>query len=111
MINEDVKRIDIKEFRERGYLQEVNRQFFHPLGLALEIKIDEDGKESLGGVWDYRDDDSGIHFALTNPEFTDKDRLESFNKKYNFIENEFKNRKSKREKILGFFIEPIPKDR
>lgn len=33
----DVKRIDIKEFRAIGFLQEVNRQFFHPLGLALEV--------------------------------------------------------------------------
>jgi hypothetical protein len=23
------------EFREKGYLQEVNRRFFHPLGIAL----------------------------------------------------------------------------
>jgi hypothetical protein len=35
----DVKRIDIQEFRERGYLQEVNRRLLHPLGLALEIAV------------------------------------------------------------------------
>lgn len=81
----DIKHIPIKEFREIGYLQEVNRQFFHPLGLALEIVIedchhpgveagsfpadrcqgcDEDGKiHRLGGVWDYRSDPEGIVFA------------------------------------------------
>jgi DnaJ-class molecular chaperone len=37
----EVKRIDIKEFRRIGFLQEANRQFFHPLGLALEI-VEED---------------------------------------------------------------------
>lgn len=58
------KRIDIKEFRERGYLQEANRLFFHPLGLALEIIIDEEtGEEKLGGVWDSRDDPEGILFT------------------------------------------------
>ena len=47
----DVKRIDIKEFRAKGFLQEVNREFFHPLGLALEVIInDETGEESLGGI-------------------------------------------------------------
>lgn len=57
------KRIDIKEFRERGYLQEVNRLFFHPLGLALEVIIDEeDGSMHLGGIWDSRDDPEGILF-------------------------------------------------
>ena len=30
------KYMPIKEFRERGYLQELNRRFLHPLGLALE---------------------------------------------------------------------------
>ena len=59
----EIKRIDIKEFREKGFLQEVNRQFFHPLGLALEVIINEDGSEKLGGVWDYRDDPVGVMFG------------------------------------------------
>ena len=60
----DIKRMDIKEFREFGYLQEVNRRFLHPLGLALEVKInDETGKETLGGIWDYRDDPEGMVFG------------------------------------------------
>ncbi len=44
----EIERIDIKEFREKGYLQEVNRRFFHPLGLALEIIIKDDKIERLG---------------------------------------------------------------
>lgn len=56
--------MDIKEFRQGGYLQEVNRQFLHPLGLALEVEIDDEtGSESLGGIWDYRDDPEGMLFA------------------------------------------------
>lgn len=59
----EIKRIDIKEFREVGFLQEVNRAFLHPLGLALEVVINEDGSEALGGVWDYRDDPEGMCFG------------------------------------------------
>lgn len=33
---EPIKYMDMAEFQEGGYLQEANRQFFHPLGLALE---------------------------------------------------------------------------
>lgn len=32
-----IKYISPKEFREEGYLQEVNRRFLHPLGLAIEM--------------------------------------------------------------------------
>lgn len=59
-----IKRIDIKEFKEKGFLQEVNRLFFHPLGLALEVSTNaEDGTTSLSSVWDYRDDPDGMRFA------------------------------------------------
>ncbi len=61
---DEVKRINLTEFREAGYLQEVNRCFFHPLGLALEVKVDEKTKETtLVGVWDYRDDPEGITYG------------------------------------------------
>ena len=53
----------VKEFRAAGYLRQVNRQFFHPLGMALEVVIDEEGNERFGEVWDYRDDPEGIRFA------------------------------------------------
>jgi hypothetical protein len=58
-----IKFMDPKEFRTFGYLQEINRQFLHPVGLALEIRIDEEtGEETLGKIWDYRDDPEGIWF-------------------------------------------------
>lgn len=78
------KRIDIKEFRELGFLQEANRLFFHLVGLALEtvvedcpycVKGESDGGgvcgdchgtmkyERLGGIWDYRDDPEGMTFG------------------------------------------------
>jgi len=57
------KYIDISEFTRLGYLQELNRQFLHPLGMALEVVVEEDGTERLGGVWDYRDDPEGIVYG------------------------------------------------
>lgn len=40
----EIKRIDVAEFRSEGYLQEVNRRFLHPLGLALEVtRVDDEG--------------------------------------------------------------------
>ncbi len=63
-MTEEIKRIDIKEFRALGFLQELNRTFLHPLGLALGVIIDENTEEeSLGGVWDYRNDPEGMFFA------------------------------------------------
>lgn len=58
-----MKHIDIKEFRELGFLQEANRLFFHLHGLALEVTVEDDGSEHLSGVWDYRDDPEGIAFG------------------------------------------------
>lgn len=63
-MKEEIKKMDIKEFRELGFLHEANRQFFHPLGLALEVVVDDDtGEESLGGIWDYRDDPEGLFYT------------------------------------------------
>ena len=71
---EKIKRIDIKEFRAKGFLQEANRQFFHPLGLALEVIIDDIiGEESLGGVWDYRKDNEGVFFG---PNIVSNDKID-----------------------------------
>ena len=57
------KRISVKEFREEGYLQEANRLFFHPLGLALEVLVNpETGDMEFSGVWDSRNDLEGILF-------------------------------------------------
>ena len=89
-----LKRMDIAEFRSEGYLQEVNRQFFHPLGLALEVKITEDGIESLGGIWDYRDDPEGVFY----------DDLDTA--KAERIRNFMRTRMRPRLKALGYWFQP-----
>jgi hypothetical protein len=100
----EIKKIDIKEFRENGYLQELNRQFLHPLGLALEVVQDSDGTEYIGGVWDYRDDEEGIQYDYIN---SNDERVVVANNKANFINNEFVTRGIPRYNKLGFIIEPI----
>ena len=101
---ENIKRMDIKEFRELGYLQELNRTFLHPLGLALEVSQESDGREWISGVWDYREDEEGIYYDITN---SNEERIDRFSKNEDFINNEFKNRIIKRKLKLGFGIEPI----
>lgn len=58
-----VPELTLKEFIDAGFLQEVNRQFFHPLGLALSVVIHDDGSMEFGPVWDYRDDPEGLVFS------------------------------------------------
>ena len=64
MATEEIKYMDFNEFIEFGFLHEVNRKFFHPLGLALEMIADEDGRiTGFGKIWDYRDDSEGMFFG------------------------------------------------
>ena len=49
--------------RYDGYLQEVNRQFFHPLGLALGVTTPDDGAEPRLVVVDWREDPAGVRFS------------------------------------------------
>ena len=100
-----MKKLDVKKFRELGYLQELNRNFLHPLGLALEVSIDENGFEYISGIQDHRSDDEGLIFDLKS---SNQERLEIFKKRIEFIESEFLKRSKNREEKLGFIIEPIP---
>ena len=69
-MSDDIKRMDIAEFRALGFVQEINRRILHPCGLALEVNIADDGTETLGGVWDYREDTEGITYGpgMIDPE-------------------------------------------
>lgn len=61
---------------ENGLLFEINRQVLHPLGLALEVDVNDSGKIDFGDVWDCREDPEGILF---DPE-TLVEGMEKFNK-------------------------------
>jgi len=97
-----MKHISLTEFREAGYLQEVNRQFFHPLGLAFSVTIDAITKEvRFDGILDHRDDPEGVIFSeteVTKPEFIDN----SLN-----IDHEQVKYAMARRKGLGFIIQPV----
>jgi len=97
------KSINLNEFRKLGFLQEANRQFFHPLGLALSVNLNEiTGDEiEIGDIWDSREDPEGIIFDnLDGPE----------NKtKANYVKKLATMKAKARMKMLGYVIQPIGK--
>ena len=94
-----IKRMAIKEFVTKGYLQEVNRQFFHPLGLALEVQVDDNNKYFLSGIWDYRKDKEGTIFVTLEG----KDKYQRALR----IKRERDLKMEHRWKKLGFKLQPI----
>ena len=88
------------EFRNSGMLQEVNRQFFHPLGLSLKILIDDEGEVTgIAGIADLRANPQGAIFA---------DVGDDHRKRANNIIGEQRRRAAMRETLLGFVRQPIP---
>lgn len=96
-----VKHIDIKEFRELGLVAEINRRCLHPLGLALEVEVDGDGNESLGGVWDYREDAEGIYY------YGDAEYMAGIAAKAARVEQMWAEREAARVEALGYMVQPI----
>jgi hypothetical protein len=102
----NIKKIDIKEFRELGFLQELNRQFLHPMGFALEVIVDDEtGEEQLGGIWDYRYDPEGIIYDIAN---STEDRIKRFTENANYVEKHINNMIATRIDVLGYGVEQIP---
>jgi hypothetical protein len=52
----------LDELRDAGFVLEANRRFFHPLGLALGVRFDEQGEPVELIVIDYREDPEGMLF-------------------------------------------------
>lgn len=94
---DQLKFISVKDFRDGGYLAEVNRRVLHPLGLALSVDIAEDGTETFGPIWDCRDDPEGIVY--------DGSLLEKTTEMAEKIEREREARRGEREARLGFFVQ------
>jgi hypothetical protein len=93
------KRMTAKEFRELGLLQEVNRLFLHPMGLALECVIEDDGTEHFGQVWDSRDDPEGFVFAEA--------AYENKKQKVDVVNALFEAKRKVREAKFGWHIQPL----
>lgn len=100
MTEDSVKKIDVNEFITEGYLQEANRQFFHPLGMALVADI----SNNCLTIWDKREDEEGIYYDYEN---SNVDRKKKFREKKKNVLQKFKERKDVRMERLGFIVEPI----
>lgn len=98
MAEREIKYIDVKEFREQGYLSELNRRFLHPLGLALATRVNVDGTESLDGIWDDRDDPEGIIYGGDYAEVVAKNAAA--------IEKISEERAIARIEKLGYMVQP-----
>lgn len=91
--------MDVSDFRALGYVQEINRLFLHPLGLALYVFIDGDGIERLGGVLDARADPAG----LTYDDLTPQDAVRAAG-----INVERRHRAKARYAQHGWVVQPLP---
>lgn len=99
-----MKWVDLKEFINEGYLQELNRRFLHPLGMALAFSLEESGEIKLKGVQDYRDDPEGMSFGVfSSEELKQQERLR---KKQN-VDKLWAERESSRVEALGFMVQPL----
>lgn len=91
--------ISVKEFRELGLVQEMNRRFLHPLGLAMEVTIDDKtGEETIVRFWDNREDPEGWNYG---PDTIDTNKART-------IFDEEARRLDHRERTLGYGIQPLP---
>lgn len=95
----EISYISAAELRSEGYLQEVNRLFFHPLGLALEVS-ERDNR--LVGIWDYREDAEGIYFG---PD------LQDLAPKAAHVKRLWDERQSHRVAALGWMVQPEAPER
>ncbi len=65
--------MSLQEFVDLGLLQEVNREFFHPIGLAMAVTVEDDGRVSgFGGIMQ-TDDPEGF---LYDPSAIDQSKVE-----------------------------------
>lgn len=105
-VRSDISVMEVEEFMKVGLLQELNRQFLHPRGLAMEVREDEGpngGKfYSFGRIWDYRSDPEGVVFGegvLDTPEARSKAER---------VQRMFWDKRDVRIKSLGWPVQPIP---
>lgn len=107
-----IKKLNLKEFKDEGFLLEANRQFFHPLGLALTVYYDDNDLENKTGVeaeaepvgifiQDWRDDPEGCGFA----EFTKEDKVKA--RKVQALHD---SKVEARTKLFGSTIQPFEDD-
>lgn len=91
--------ISVKEFRELGLVQEINRRFLHVLGLAMEVTIDDEtGEEAIFRFWDNREDPEGWNYV---DGLIDTEKAKA-------IQAQFEERAQVRLSALGYVTQPLP---
>lgn len=92
------KMLSMGDFLKLGYLQEVNRQFFHPLGLTLEVRVGDE-ENFYGRVRDLREFPGGACFTKLGGSSDEASAA--------YIASQVRDRKAAREARLGSSIQPM----
>ena len=90
-----IQTMALQEFMDFGYLAELNRQFLHPLGLALAI----DPEDRTVAVWDAREDPEGWSF--------NSEVILQLSAKAGRVAEEFATRMAVRLEKLGYGVQPL----
>jgi len=102
-VSGDADGISWAEFVALGYLQELNRRFLHPLGLALEVEV-KAGVPVGVGIRDDRDDLEGIVFAEPRLAVHRARRARAAL----FVERAWQARAEARVRARGWMVQPVP---
>lgn len=88
------KYMQVDEFRNNGYLAEINRRFLHPLGLAMSVNL----VTGEYAILDERHDPEGRYMG---------EPLDDVREKAAMIAAEETARRPAREAALGYWIQPL----
>jgi hypothetical protein len=93
-----------KEFRELGYLEEVNRRFFHPMGLSMCFTEHDDGTETFTGFLEGTDDEGWVmgYQSYPDPDRAHEIAIERARK----WDAEWESRRRVREYRFGWMVQP-----
>jgi hypothetical protein len=87
-------KLSVTAFRDLGYVQELNRQFLHPLGLSMETTVDPVTGDDLLEIADWRE----------HPEQAVLEHIDRF--KTMLIRDEIRQRYAPRTRALGHWVQP-----
>ncbi|MFW6079564.1 MAG: hypothetical protein ACODAE_08085, partial [Gemmatimonadota bacterium] len=93
--------LDLAEPMASAYIQEANRTFFHPLGLSIAVRVDDDGL-ALAGMFDCRHDAAGIVYGDDG----DGERPHERFRRAALVRNLRRRRAPRRIAECGFIIQP-----
>lgn len=100
------KTLNYKELSDNGFITELNRLLFHPIGLAIGTKKtynDDLSEVDILHIFDCSDEEFGIEFN-DDPETTER-ILNKYNKFQEFIKSRIEVNRRKR----GYTIQPFDK--